>query len=99
MRCRFDLPHPPIYVADCTELCSATFCDVGASATVPAGGSSPTRGILDRLSDAQRSCLQDAADEDREAEERAFYAGQAEGFRLAAEWLNVDAANEALRAT
>lgn len=43
--------------------------------------------ILDKLDTARRNCNEDANDIGRDVAERAFYSGQAEGYRLAAQWL------------
>lgn len=44
--------------------------------------------LLDKLSQSERYCREDAEDVGGvEPDERAFYAGQAEGYRLAAQWL------------
>lgn len=43
--------------------------------------------VLSKIDQAHHDCAEDAQDLDRTPEESAFYAGQAEGYRLAAQWL------------
>lgn len=43
--------------------------------------------LLDHITNAKSACQEDADDKERAADERAFYSGQAEGYRLATSWL------------
>lgn len=49
---------------------------------------------LNKIDQAERDCREDSTDEDRAPDERLFYAGQAEGYRLAAQWIRESVAAE-----